>query len=405
MNVRLRICIGIIAISALSAGAVDGDSLVTDTDLVTSSHDIVASMRPLPVGAREPVEALFAFAADPRAAFTLCKVKPLVDFVRNACVVDSGWKLPDREGAEGSAYVVKMNVPLAKYLALNFHPGIPDYAVFQSSLRYSMCLDSNEMKRAYSCIGTGPTGAQEYVFARITGMEEITPNPESGSYFSYTNSRVFMRGKVDDRDVVLSCSETISPSTFSLRGVPVGPHELTLFFYSEKQGLNMRGMTWMLSQIRRSTTLSICIALSSNETAVTTFAWLNAGWKGLNVTRSEHILNSQINTLEFARKIAEDPHVSAPLIASIVDTVNDMPLSVIDADYEKYLAYVRMWRDPCRERSYPYASLLSDIYDQKVSRSIPLSRRRALIVQERIRMLMGIPTWSTGTGYGVLAPL
>ena len=405
MNAPFGLFIGIItgAMIALTAGAATDGVVRADIDLAASSRDIVAAMRPFPVEARGPVDALFAFAADPRVTFIPSEVTPLVDFVRNACVVDSGWELPARDGAEGAAYVVRVKVPLAQYLALNFDPGIPDYAVFPASLRYSACLDSNDMQRAYACIGTCPTGTQAYVSARLTGTEEITPNPESGSYFSYTNSRVFLRCKVEGRDVLFSCSETTSPSTFSSRGVPVGPLGNALFFYSEKPGLNMRGMTWMLSQITRSTTLSIYIALSSNETAVTTFAWLNAGWKGLNVTRSSHILNSQINTLDFSRRIAQDPHVSASRIASIVDTVNGMSPAAIDADYDKYLAYVRVWRDNDKKGLFQYGSLLRELYEQKTAQSIPLSYRRALVVQEQVRALMGIPTWSTGTGGGVLA--
>lgn len=369
---------------------------------VASSRDIVTAMRALPVEASEPIEALFAFSADPHGTFDPGAVKPLVDFVRTACAADSGWELPERNGAAGSAYVVKIKVPFAHYLALNFHPGVPDYAVFPASLRYSACLDSNAMQRAYACIGAGPTGAQDYVSARVSGMEEITPNPESGSYFSYTNSRIFLRCKVEGRDVVFSCSETTAPSTFSLRGVPVGSLGQALFYYSEKPGLNMKGMTWMLSQIRNSTTLSVYVALGSNETAVTTFAWLNAGWKGLNVTRSAHILNSQVSMLECSRRIAQDQHVTAPLIAAIVKEVNGMPSADIDADYERYLAYIRMWRDNGRKGLFPCDSLLTDLYDQKATQALPLTRRRALLVQERVRALMGVPTWSANPG-GALA--
>ncbi len=402
MNTRRALCrcIGIGTAFALTIGVGAYGAMTGDPAVV--SCDIVASMRPFPPEAKAAVDALFAFAADSGTPFTPDKAKPLVDFVRSASVTDSGWELPERDGAEGAAYVVKIGVPLAQYLNLNFNPGIPDYAVFPASLRYSACLDSNEMRRAYACIETGPTGTQAYASARLTGMEEITPNPESGSYFSYTNSRVFLRCKVEDRDVLFSCSETAAPSTYSLRGVPIGPPGEALFYYSEKPGLNLRGMTWMLSQIKRSTTLSVYVALSSNETAVTTFAWLKAGWKGINVTRSSHILNSQINTLDFSRRIAQDPRVSAPQLAAIVDTVNGLLPAAIDADYEKYLAYVRRWRDN-GGKGGGTDSLLQDLYDAKTTQSIPLSYRRALVVQERVRALMGSSTWSAGADGAVLA--
>ncbi len=351
------------------------------------------TVQPLPEEAKKPIDILLAFTSTPCTNFSSDAVKPLVDFIRAASSTDSGWELPKRDGAAGSAYIVTVKVPLQKYLALNFHPDIPDYAVFLASLRYSTCLDSNAMRHAYSCIETGPTGSLQYVTALMSGTEEITPNPESGCYFSYTNSRVFLRCKVEGQDVLFSCAETLSPSTFSQRGVTIGLLEQSLFYYSGRPGLNVTGMSWMLSQIKHSTTLSVYISLSSNETAVATFAWLNAGWKGMNVTRACHILNSQKNTLDCSRRIAQNPKVSAPLLASIAAAVDALTPAEVDSDYEKYLAYVRIWRDK-KDSAFSQGSLLKDLYDPKASQAIPLSHRRALLVQERIRVLMDIPTWS-----------
>ena len=161
-------------------------------------------------------------------------------------------------------------------------------------------------------------------------------------------------------------------------------------------------MTWMLSQIIRSQTLSVYIAVNSNETAVATFAWLNAGWKGMNVTRATHILNTQITTLNFSRRIAQHPKVSAPAIASLVADVTALSPADVDADYTKYLAYVRTWRDKKHSEFY-YSSLLKNLYDSKTTQAIPLSHRRALLVQERIRKLMEIPSWSNMADAGTVA--
>lgn len=401
MTNTIRHWLGLLLTSLIVTGTETSGALPKDR--VTAPEDIIAGIRSFPLEAKGSVDTLLAFAAAPCTSFTPCTVKPLVDFVRQACVTDSGWEMPKRDGAAGSAYIVTIKVPLSQYLALNFHPGIPDYAVFPAALRYSACLNSNDMQQAYACIETGPTGTLPYVTARMTCMEEITPNPESGCYFSYTNSRVFLRCKVEDRDVLFSCAETLAPSTFSNRGVPIGPLDQALFYFSEKPGLNLTGMTWLLSQISRSTTLSVYIALNSNETAVATFAWLNAGWRGLNVTRANHILNTQITTLDYSRRIAQHSHVSAPLIASIVETVNAMSPAAVDVDYEKYLTYVRLWRDSDKMPPFKYGSLLKSLYDPKATASIPLPQRRALLIQERVRVLMDIPTWSNPADNGALA--
>lgn len=372
----------------LGGGSVSGGTPTTDSD-GSEKHP-----RPFPATANGAVDTLFAFACSTNLSFDRQSTQKLVDFVSEASASDSGWVMPDRRGSAGSAYVVKVKVPLQQYLSINFHPRIPDYAVFPASLRYSDCLDTNVMQDAYACIQAGPTGTQEYVTSRMTGVEEITPNPESGGYFSYTNARTFLRCTVGGREVLFSCSETTGPSTTSNRGVPVGPHDQALYYYSEKPGLNLTGMTWISSQVRNSTTLSVYVALSSNETAVATFAWLNAGWKGLNVIRPCHILNSQRNTLDFSRRIAESPGVTASRLADVVEAVMAMSPEAVNARYDRYLTYVRSCQKNKEGGIFCRTSLLDDLYDAKVASSIPLSHRRALIVQEHIRALLGIATWS-----------
>lgn len=355
------------------------------------------ALRPFPPEAQGSVDALFAFASGSSATFSPAQTEPLVAFVRDASATDSGWELPERAGAAGAAYIVKVKVPLQQYLDFTFHPGIPDYAFFPATLRYSACLSTGDMESAYARIVAGPTGAQEYATGQMTGMEEITPNPESGGYFSYTNGRTFLRCRVAGRDVLFSCAETLAPSSFSSRGVLVGPLDQALFYYSARPGLNLPGMTWVLSQINRSTTLSVCTAISSNETAVATFAWLKAGWKGMNLTRAHHILNSQRHTLDFSRRIVERPGVTAPVIASLVDTVNGMADTAVNAEYEQYLTYVRTWRDNEQKGRFARSTLLQDLYDAEATQALPMPYRRALLVQERVRTLLGIPTWSAAS--------
>lgn len=365
------------------------------TKYVSSAVDILAHMRPFPEEAKGALDKLLAFAASTQQQpFIPAEETALVNFVTQACVADSGWKLPPRSSAEGAAYVVTIAAPLQRYLDLNFNPGIPDYAVFPASLRHSGCLDSKAMQEAYACIGMGPTGAQQYVTGRVNGTEEITPNPESGSYFSYTNTRTFLRCKVGGRDVLFSCAETTAPSTLSNRGALVGPLDRGLFYYSEKPGLNVAGMTWMTSQIFHSTTLSVYIALNSHETAVANFAWLNAGWKGLNVTRTQHILNSQKTTLDFSRKIAEHPQITPAGLAAMVNTVQGLPEATVNAEYEQYLLYVRAWRDHAKKGLFAPRNMLQDLYDAKVNQTITRPYRCALLIQERVRVILGIPTWS-----------
>ena len=356
------------------------------------------TLQPFPPPLRAAVDSIFAYAEGRAPGFSPAAAKPLVDFVRSASSSDSAWELPEREGASGSAYIITVKTPLHHYLEINFHPQIPDYAVFPTSLRYSACFDCREMKQAYAAILTGPTGTQACATSHLTGWEEITPNPESGGYFAYTNSRTFIRCTIDGQEALFSCSKTLAPSTLSNRGVLVGPLDQALYYYSERPGLNLTGMTWVLSQITRSTTLSIYLATGSNKTAVANFAWLNAGWKGMNVTRATHILNSQHRSIDFSRRLAQTSELTVPLIAGAVEAVQAMPDPAVNAEYCRYLAYVQHWRDSDRKGLFGRSSLLQELYDNRTNELLPMNYRRALIVQERVRSMIGIPTWSASIG-------
>ena len=356
------------------------------------------ALKPFPPALRPVVDRIFAYAEGRTNAFTPADTKPLVDFVREASRTDSAWELPELAGAAGSAYVVTVKAPLQRYLELNFHPRIPDYAVFPTALRYSACLDCREMTQAYAAIMAGPTGSQTYATSHLTGWEEITPNPESGGYFAYTNSRTFIRCAIEGREALFSCSHTLAPSSLSNRGILVGPLDQALYYYSEKPGLNLTGMTWVLSQITRSTTLSIYLATGSNELAVANFAWLNAGWKGMNVTRASHILNSQHRSIDFSRRIALAEELTPPAIASLVETIAAMPDPAVNAEYARYLAYVQRWRDNDRKGLFGRCSVLQELYSPRTNDLLPMSYRRALIVQERVRSILGMPSWSVDIG-------
>ena len=355
-------------------------------------------LQPFPAQAKDAVSTLLDFAAATNAPFVPASTEQLVKFVSEASQKDSGWELPKRAGAAGSAYIVKVKVPLQQYLNINFHPAIPDYAVFPACLRFSASVNKGDMQQAYACITAGPTGQQAYASGHMTGMEEITPNPESGGYFSYTNARTFLRCRVSGHDVLFSCSDTLAPSTTSNRGALISPLEKALFYYSGKQGLNITGMKWMLSQIFRSTTLSVYVELNPNETAVATFAWLNAGWNGMNVTRACHILNSQRHTLDFSRRIAEHPGVNAPVLAALASNVTGMTEAAVNTEYARYLSYVQTWRDQ-QSKGFFGGSVLAELYDPDESLNLPMSYRRALVIQERVRTLLGIPTWSSTAGH------
>jgi len=80
-----------------------------------------------------------------------------------------------------------------------------------------------------------------------------------------------------------------SPSSYSKRGIPVGPPEDALFYFSDKEGVNLTGLKWVKSQMYVSRTISIYVKAPKNQTAVMIFSWLAAGWNQINISKTYQI--------------------------------------------------------------------------------------------------------------------
>ncbi|NLF38739.1 hypothetical protein GX586_04800 [bacterium] len=363
--------------------------------------NVAAAAQALPDAVEASLTYLWDFMATTNAAFDPARVEAVVSFIATQPTNESDWVPASRGGADGSACIVSLPCALERILALSYEPGIPDYALYAAVLRHSAEVDATEVTDAYAqCAVPAWTDAVALVTRKYLCTEEITPNPESGTYYTYTNVRQMVRCMVGTYDTLFSFTQMLGPSSLSKRGAPVGPPENGLFYFSEKPGISLPGLVWLQSQIRSSRTVTLYIGTGSNSTAFCAFTWMNAGWRGLNVTRSSNILNTQKASMHLIRRIAGTPAATSSNVAAIVRTALAMPASDVNKEYEKYCAYVKEWREKEKGSLLKRVNInvnvntLGAVFDPETLLTMPMHYRRALVIQEHVRELLGMPTWS-----------
>ena len=82
----------------------------------------------------------------------------------------------------------------------------------------------------------------------------------------------------------------------------------------------------------------------------------------------------------------------------MTDNVTGLPTAQVNARYQTYCNYVTAWRNKSKQglTSLLTRNILDELYDAKTMARLDDSHRRALILQEEVRRLLGQPTWSAG---------
>jgi len=357
-----------------------------------SDIDFVA----MPDAVEEAIDHLSAVLLQGTGSLQIARLRALVSFAQIITNHGLPWKLRTRWNSSGAATVSALEVPFHACIAFSYSTNIPDYSVLPCSLRYTE--DAPDSTAVFlRCVAAVPA-SNAITHDAFLCREETTPNPQSGTSYTYTTRRHLIRAMIDGVDVLISFSDMQGKSSYALRGVPVGPPENDVYYYSERTGTNLRGLQWVKPRMNLSRSLVVWAPCGSNHTAFAAFSWVNAGWRKLNVTRTHHIYEVLQKILATRHVLARSPAMTEANTAAVVARVLRMSTNQINDTYARYCAYVKHWRDIERSQtgltSLYQPNSLNSIYDENELARMPFHLRQALVVQEELRTLRGTPTWS-----------
>ena len=161
---------------------------------------------------------LISKEAESDAKIPASTLEPLIDFVVSNAFAKKAWQLPCSNGVFGAMAVGVLTNTFEERKAL-CSPIFPDHAVY-STLRYSKELSGNG-KQILENMFTAP---EEFLTRdRALNFDIISPNETSGAYYSYTNTRLYVSGKVKGRRVMLTGTLMHAPSSVSRKGALIDP--------------------------------------------------------------------------------------------------------------------------------------------------------------------------------------
>ena len=322
-------------------------------------------------------------------------IQILYEFIVSAADDGNLWKMKPRRKANGAIIIKSYEIPFEKVLGINLDTELPDAAFFYGVLRHSKKINLSPECEKFFSKTSKRLNTNEVLESSYLSTESITPNIQSGAYYTYTNTRTITRANINGTEMQISISDMIGPSTFSMRGITVGPIEDGVFYYSQKPGMNMPGVTWIKSQMYISSTVTIYLEIPDKKTAVAMFSWQSAGWKGVNIIKSHHIYTVLEDTFKTFGNVFGNAKVNSKKARDIVRKVKNMSSKEKKVIYEKYCDYVKKWcyKKPSGLNRFK-KSTITKIFNEKSLANMKQDYIDILIIQEAIRTLIGEPTWS-----------
>lgn len=217
------------------------------------------------------------------------KLSQIIAFVSSS-VAGSSMALEDREKASGAFYAFTLRGDLDRVVDYVYNPDIPVYVTMPSSIREQEWEDPatrDALRLLPKALEQGKT-----LLVRGSEREIITPDANTGGYYSYSQDRAVAVFEGPTGPVLVSVGCQTKPSDIGRKGYVVGEDSDWNYLYSEETGLTKTGLGWVDSYMYNAHSIIVFVTDSSSGTIhVGSFKWLNAGWAKVNMVKQSHIIN------------------------------------------------------------------------------------------------------------------
>lgn len=249
------------------------------------------------------------------------QVSALIDFVK-ATPEATSVSLKPRGDSKGAFYSFIIDSQFSDLLDYAFNPDIPSYLTKPSSLQnqqWKTPETEDQLRRMLTSVE--PADAQ--ILLRGADNQTITPDMNTGSYYSYDQNRLLILLQGLTGPVLISATVQDQVSEVGKRGCIVGDDKNWDYLYSDKTGLNTTGLGWIHSYMYEAFAVMVYVADSSAGTIQAgTFKWLSAGWSKINMVKSHHILGGIKRFVADLKSVLEAADL--PEVEKIASKYNDL---------------------------------------------------------------------------------
>ena len=261
------------------------------------------------------------------------RIAALIEFV-NTIPEDTSLTLKKRNNMNGAFHAFQVDSSLKDLLDYAYNPEVPLYITMPSSVQ-SQQWTTPEIENELHRLINAAEAAGDTIFLRGQESETITPDTNTGGYYSYNQNRMVALLPGSSGPILLSATLQDQASEVGRKGCIIGDDGNWDYLFSDKAGLNKTGLGWVDSYMYEAYSVAIYIPDPAADTLKTgTFKWLNAGWKKINMVKAHHILGGIKRFAADLKGVLESPDL--PEVEEIINKlypINKNILAIPDRVY------------------------------------------------------------------------
>lgn len=292
--------------------------------------------------------------------------------------------LKERDEGLGVLYHDEFQFPLSDLIKYDLNPHVPGESLYPNSVRKNFWYENSPILKDWNKIKDMKLPPETPFSTSGVEFEEITPDTNSGCYYSYNLNRQFtlLKDQKTDRTAMISVSVQAAPSSIGKKGIVVGDDKNWNYIYTPKEGSNLAMVGWAKTHVYASATVNVWTEPSPGKLNLTVFKWLKAGWSNMNVVNAEHITNGVKRYIAGFKQIMEsDKRPSPKTIQTKVEAIR----ALSDADLDKELAaYASQLENMAKENDITNDDFVNMIKDASYAKT--LDRKDKVI--ELIKLFM-----------------
>lgn len=342
------------------------------------------------------LERLIQAAAEPNAAsIEPSELEGLIRFTEGEPEPGEGVPIRTYANATSALYRFDVRRSLRRILEIGYHPDIPGFIVSPSSVRIAYWKSVDGMEKPFPKLWPMLDGPLDRpVLVRGIEHEEITPDQFMGTYYAYDVQRLLMLMRHHGRPILVSVSRQKDVSEVGKKGAVLGKDDDWTYLYSGENGMNARGLGWVDSYMYAAGTVMVYDETSSGPSSrvrCTVFKWLRAGWSGINMVQTHHILAGMDRYANAFRQVVESNKLPpTEEMARVFREIRSMGEPQLREAIRNYVARLK-------EQAMTAGSSASTFYgkyfgsEEQAIKRMNAEQMRSLLVLETLKTWMGKP--------------
>lgn len=356
----------------------------------------------VPVNVIASIERLIQAAADPNAApIEASELEALIRFTEGEPEPGEGVSIRTYANATSALYRFDIRQSLRRILEIGYHPDIPGFIVSPSSVRIAYWKTVDGLESPFPKLWPMlDTPLHRPVLVRGIEHEEITPDQFTGTYYGYDVHRLLLLMRHHGRPVLVSVSRQKDISEVGKKGAVLGKDDDWTYLYSGEKGMNSRGLGWVDSYMYAASTIMVYDETNSGtdpRVRCTVFKWLRAGWSGINMVQTHHILAGMDRYANAFRQVVESSLLPpTEEMAQVFREIRSMGEPELRETIQHH--FVR-FKELAREAGSATAGFYAKYFgaDGQALKRMNVEQMRSVLVLETLKTWMG----KSGTQNGV----